>query len=109
MASSTCSRLTGSRLLVGSSSSSTLAPGQTTVARGRGVSPPPGADRVEVVARLVQQQHVGARADQRGQRETGLLATGEHSGRLVDVVTREEERAEDLAQVGVGLVGGGAA
>ncbi len=62
------------------------------------------ADRVEVVRRLVEQQHVRARADQRGEREPGLLPAGQHAGRLVDVVAGEQERAEDPAQVGVGLI-----
>ena len=67
------------------------------------------ADRVEVVRRLVQQQHVGPGTDQGRQGQPGLLATGEHPGRLVHVVAGEQERAEDPAQFGVRLVASGAA
>jgi len=67
------------------------------------------AHRVQVVGRLVQQQHVGARADQGGQGQPGLLTAGEHTGRLVDVVAGEQERAEHLADLDEVHVGGGRA
>ena len=65
------------------------------------------AGRVEVVGRLVEQQHVGARDDQRGHGQPGPLAAGERAGPLVDGVAGEEEGAEDAAQLGVGAVRGG--
>jgi hypothetical protein len=57
--------------------------------------------RVEVVGRLVQQQHVRAGDDESREREPGLLPSGEDRRRLLHVVTGEQERPEDLAHVGV--------
>ncbi len=65
--------------------------------------------RVEVVGRLVQQQHVGGAAHQPGQRQPGLLPTGEGAGQLVDAVPAEQEGAEDAAQLHVRGAGRGRA
>ena len=61
--------------------------------------------RVEVVGRLIQQQHVRARGHERRQGETGLLATGENAGRLIHVIPREEEGTQNRAHSGVIQVG----
>ena len=45
--------------------------------------------RVEVVRRLVEQQHVGGRDDQHGQRQAGLLPTREHLRGFVHVIPGE--------------------
>src|SRR6478672_2011121 len=57
---------------------------------------------VEVVGGLVEQQHVGRGDDEHREGQPRLLPTGEHPGRLVDVVAAEQERAQHLA--GLGLV-----
>ena len=49
-----------------------------------------------MVRRLVHQQEVARLHQQPRERDAGLLATGEHLHRLVDVVTAEHEPAEDL-------------
>ena len=53
---------------------------------------------VEMVRGLVQHQEVRAREQELGEREPRLLAAREHGDLLVDLVAREQERAEDAAQ-----------
>ena len=52
---------------------------------------------VEVVGRLVEDQHVGARGDEDRQREPPLLAAGDVAQRLLRVGAGEEEAAEQVA------------
>ena len=54
---------------------------------------------VEVVGRLVEDQHVGARGDQDRQREPPLLAAGDVVERLLGVGAGEEEAAEQVARL----------
>jgi hypothetical protein len=51
-----------------------------------------------VIGGLVEQQEVGGRDQNAGQREAVALAAGEHAERLEDVVAGEEEAAEERAQ-----------
>ncbi len=62
------------------------------------------AGRVEVVRGLVEQQHVRRGDHEHGERQPGLLAAGQHAGRLVAVVAGEQERAEHAAGLGGGEV-----
>ena len=54
---------------------------------------------VEVVGRLVEDQHVGAGGDQDRQREAPLLAAGDVVERLLHVGSGEEEAAEQVARL----------
>ena len=63
---------------------------------------------VEVVGRLVETQQRRGRHEHLGQRQTCLLAAGEHRHLLLDVVALEEERAQKLALLRRGPAGGGA-
>ena len=54
---------------------------------------------VEVVGRLVEDQHVGAGGDQDRQREAALLAAGDVVERLLHVGAGEEEAAEQVARL----------
>ena len=65
------------------------------------------AGGIEVVGRLVQQQHVGPRDHEGRQRQPRLLSAREGPDRLVDGVTREEEGPEDAACLGELEVGSG--
>jgi len=62
------------------------------------------ARRIQVVGRLVQQQHVRAGDDDHRERQTRLLATGENPGGFVAVIAGEEEGAEHPASLGLGQV-----
>jgi hypothetical protein len=62
------------------------------------------ARRVEVVRRLVEQQHVRARHDEAGQRQPRLLTAGQSARRLQHGVAAEQERAEDFALLDLGQV-----
>src|SRR5699024_3052342 len=53
--------------------------------------------RIEVVGRLVQQQHVGRRGHQAGQCQPGPLTAREGARRLVELRAGEHERAEQPA------------
>ena len=57
------------------------------------------ARRVEVVRRLVEQQHVGRGDDESGEGEPGLLATRERPGELFDPVAAEKKRAQHPPQL----------
>src|ERR1044072_5724038 len=57
---------------------------------------------VEVVRRLVEDEDVDARVDELGEREPSLLAAGQISDVLVNVVAREEEAREEAAQLARG-------
>ncbi len=52
---------------------------------------------IEMVRRLVEEQRVGRPQEHAGDREPRALATGQHARLLVDIVAREEESAEDVA------------
>ena len=54
---------------------------------------------VEVVGRLVEDQHVGAGGDQDRQREAALLAAGDVVERLLRIGAGEEEAAEQVARL----------
>ena len=56
-------------------------------------------DGIEVVGRLVEQQHVRRRRDETGEGEASALTTGQCSGRLVELGAGEHESAEQPAQV----------
>src|SRR5579875_1243888 len=73
---------------------------RAAVCAERGKDLPP-ARRVQVVGRLVEQQHVGAGGDEERERQPGFLAAGEHRGGLGDVVAGEQERSEDRALLSV--------
>src|SRR5689334_14016068 len=54
---------------------------------------------VEVVCWLVQHQHVNARIDQFGQRESSLLSSGQVANVFVDIVTEEKKLREERTQL----------
>ena len=56
---------------------------------------------VQVVGRLIEQQHIRARRHQGRQGQTGLLTTGKHTGRLIHIITGEQERTQNRAHAGV--------
>lgn len=59
---------------------------------------------VEVVGRLVQQQHLGTRRQQRGQPQPGLLPTGQPADGAIAVHQPETETAQGALHPGVGVV-----
>ena len=62
---------------------------------------------VQVVGRLIEQQHVRTRRHQGRQGQTGLLTTGKHTGRLIHVITGEKERTQNRAHTSVIQIRGG--
>ena len=61
---------------------------------------------VEVVGGLVEHEHVGARLHEHGQREPPALAARERSDRLLGVLAREQEAAEQRARRALRQAGG---
>ena len=56
---------------------------------------------VQVVGRLIEQQHIRTRRHQGRQGQAGLLTAGKHTGRLIHVITGEQERTQNRAHTGV--------
>ena len=56
---------------------------------------------VQVVGRLIEQQHIRARRHQGRQGQTGLLTAGKHTGRLIHIIAGEQERTQNRAHAGV--------
>ena len=63
--------------------------------------------RVEVVRRLIEEEHVRSGNHERRKRESRLLTAGEHRDGLVDVVAGEEELAEDVPKMRLIELGSG--
>ncbi len=61
---------------------------------------------VEVVGRLVEDQHVRLRRHQDGERQAAPLAAGQPRHRLLGLLAREEEAAEQRARLAGGEAGG---
>jgi hypothetical protein len=57
-----------------------------------------------MVGRLVEEQGVGRTQEHPRDREAGALPAGQHTDPLVDIVAREEEAAENVADGGNHLV-----
>ena len=53
--------------------------------------------RIQVVGGFVEQQHIGRRGHQSGQRQTGLLAAGQCAGGLVELRSGEHEGTQQAA------------
>jgi hypothetical protein len=59
---------------------------------------------VQVVGRLVHQQHVGAQQHQLAEQHAALLAAGDHLDRLLHLVAGEQQAAQGAADQGFGVV-----
>src|SRR5258708_16899483 len=57
---------------------------------------------VEMIRRLVEHEHVHARIDQLGQRESSLLSAGKIAHMLVDVIADEQKLRQKRSQLACG-------